>query len=345
LYSPDSASASILSSHQDFPGGFYPYSLSINDFNEDNLPDLAVTNFFNAILLTGNGDGTFSNPVSFPAGDSPNCLAAEDFNEDTHLDLIVTNTVPSSAAVLLGNGAGGFGAPTMFTLGGVIGSVDIVCEDFDGDGHADVAVANTSDNVSVLLGDGTGGFSPPTIFAAGATPKSLTTADFNEDTFPDLAIANYATGDPPGDGTVSILLGNGAGSFSGPTNLSAGGGPVGILSGDLDGDTHQDIAFSDYDGGRIGVLLGNGDGSFSSVQFYAVGATPTYMATGDFDKDLVPDLAVSSDIDGGLWILDGLNPVAGLPSGNRGRGRCEPGWQSGYRNQRLHRKHDQPSTR
>ena len=86
--------------------------------------------------------------------------------------------------------------------------------DLNGDTYPDVVASVYSNNVSVLLGDGTGGFGPNTDFATGAIPVSVAVGDLNGDGNPDLAVANY------GSGNVSVLLGTvRAASARRPTSL------------------------------------------------------------------------------------------------------------------------------
>ncbi len=107
-------------------------------------------------------------------GRSPAALVVADFNKDTHLDVAVTEDVdgtgPGQVAVLLGDGAGGFGAPTRFAAG--TRPLSIAAGHLDGDPNLDLAVANTSANaISVLLGQGNGTFAMATTSNAGDLAK------------------------------------------------------------------------------------------------------------------------------------------------------------------------------
>ena len=94
-----------------------------------------------------------------------------------------------------------FTGPTNYTAGNDPYSVAV--GDFNGDGHPDLAVANTSsDNVSIFLGTAGGTFTGPTNFPVGNGPVSVAVGDFNSDGHPDLAVANY------GSNNVSVLPNN-----------------------------------------------------------------------------------------------------------------------------------------
>ena len=124
------------------------------------------------------------------------------------------------------------------------GPVSVAVGDFNGDGKQDLAVCNAINiylgALSILLGDGTGNFSAPTTFAVGAGPLEVAVGDFNGDGKQDLAVANYANGSHQ-NGTLSILLGDGAGNFTAPTNFHASF-PNSVAVGDFNGDGKQDLA-------------------------------------------------------------------------------------------------------
>ena len=98
--------------------------------------------------------------------------------------------------------------------------------DFTGDGHLDLAVANSGSNtVSVLLGNGDGTFQPQVTYAVGQVPQALVAGDFTGDGHLDLAVANS------GDNTVSVLLGNGDGTFQPQVTYAVGSGSAGHRGG------------------------------------------------------------------------------------------------------------------
>jgi hypothetical protein len=180
----------------------------------------------------------------------------------------------------------------------------VVVADFNGDGKLDLAVANSgSGTVSILLGNGDGTLRSAVNYdAAVATPVALSKGDFNSDGKLDLAVFS------PGDtgtlalGVVSILLGNGDGSFQPPrtTPLTVA---TDLAVADFNLDGKADLAVTDYDSNsgaiRILVLIGNGDGTFQSASQGAVvqstllsGSNFKYFTVADFNSDGKPDLSV-----------------------------------------------------
>src|SRR6185436_12956711 len=148
-------------------------------------------------ILLGNGAGGYSQAAGSPVsvGDGPFSIVASDLNGDGRLDLVVPSFIASNVSLLLGNGFGGFGpaAGSPITAGSSPASVAV--GDLNGDGKADLAVANdNSANVSILLGNGTGAFSQAagSPIAVGTFPQSIVAADLNRDGTLDLAVANEA---------------------------------------------------------------------------------------------------------------------------------------------------------
>jgi len=230
-------------------------------------------------------------------GSDPTSVTAGDFNGDGKLDLAVTNGGFNTVSVLLGNGDGTFQAAVTYLTGS--GPASVTSEDFNGDGKLDLAVAvfGSQDGpsyVSVLLGNGDGTFQAAVTYAAGSRPNSVTSGDFNGDGKLDLAVANSNLGPPPARDSVSVLLGNGDGTFQAAVSYSAGTAPGSVTSGDFNGDGKPDLVVANFDSNTVSVLLGNGDGTFQAPVSYLAGASPSSVTSGDFNGDGKPDLVVAN---------------------------------------------------
>lgn len=235
-------------------------------------------------------------------GSRPTGVAVGDFNGDGKQDLAVANALNNNVTVLLGNGAGGFavapGSPV------TVGSFPyaIIAKDFNHDGKTDLAVVNSlSNNVTILLGNGAGGFAsaPGSPFAVGTNPDFATTADFNGDTIPDLAVTNYLAN------TVTVLLGNGAGGFTPAPGspYATGNAPQGVVALDLNKDGKMDLAIANQLDNHVTTLLGNGAGGFvagtsnegaSHATIITGQANIFGMTTGDFYSRGTTDAVTAS---------------------------------------------------
>src|SRR5262249_17472121 len=130
-------------------------------------------------------------------------------------------------------------------------------------------------------------FVVPLSFDVGRSPRFTAVGEFNGDNVPDLAVANWGADST----TVSVLLGNGAGTFQAARNFPGGIGVPAV--GDFNGDGRQDLAISDQRNNSVSVLLGNGNGTFQAPRAFAAGQSPSFLAIGDFNGDRVQDLAVT----------------------------------------------------
>ena len=296
--------------------GYYTDAVAVGDFNGDGIPDLAVTvendPTGNVVILTGNGDGTFTAAKSSPAtGYIPEAIVVGDFNGDGVSDLAVVNWCDSSnscskgsVTIMLGNGDSTFtqaaGSPVPV---GSSARESIVTGDFNNDGVPDLAVVNSTDNsVSILLGQGNGQFvpAPGSPVATGSSPISAAVGDFNGDGFTDLAVANE------GDSAVTILLGTGNGTFNAVVGPSTVFSPWFLTVADFNGDGILDLATADgWGGGMYTILLGVGDGTFAQPMTSSAGNYPASIAVADFNGDGIPDLGIADEADNSVNILLG----------------------------------------
>src|SRR6266496_1102705 len=238
-----------------------PVSVAVGDFNGDGLQDLVVANYDSSdvSVLLGNGDGTFRLPLNVPVGppgSAPNCVAVCDFNGDGHDDLAVANygnATSTSIAVLLGNGNGTFQAPVALTTGRF--PLWVAVGDLNGDGRQDLAVANFSADVasvSVLLGNGDGTSAPAVVYTADFNALTVAVGDLNGDGVLDLAVANW---NQNAGNTVSVLVGNGDGTFQPKQDIVVGRGVAGAVFGDFNGDGAPDLVVPSFADNYISVLL------------------------------------------------------------------------------------------
>ncbi|MCI0737444.1 MAG: VCBS repeat-containing protein, partial [Gemmataceae bacterium] len=189
--------------------------------------------------------------------------------------------------------------------------VTVAVGDVNADGKLDMVTPNfRGQSVSVFLGNGDGSFQTAVNSPAGPV-VSVEVSEFNGDGKPDLVIATLGEYPFFPDSSVSVLLGNGDGTFQAPYRVANSGFPV---AGDLNGDGNTDLAvamlnFSDH---HIGVLLGNGDGTFRPGGMFESFGAPIEPTLGDLNGDGALDLvAVSVSPDKLLVLLNDGNGAFG----------------------------------
>jgi hypothetical protein len=240
----------------------------------------------------------------FVTGNQPTAGASADFNGDGIPDLAVMNSVENAIAVFLGKGDGTFTAGNkIFNVGSTPcvnpnqpSNCALTAGDFNHDGHADlVATSGFNNTVIVLLGHGDGTFSPAngSPISVGSFPQAVKIGDFNGDGLQDLAVANAK------DNTISILLGNGDGTFTAASGspIPVGSFPFFVAIADFDGNGTADIAASNENDNTVSILLGNGDGTFTQASGSPIPNfkyNPGPIVTADFNGDGKVDLAVSN---------------------------------------------------
>lgn len=216
--------------------------------------------------------------------------------------LTVTGTYPTATSIAQSGTVGNYTlAATTIGTGGNVAPTGTISFLDTSNSNAPLATATVGAVVSALSIANVSASSP-----TGREPTSVAVGDFNGDGKPDLAIADLGTiGDPSTGRTVTILLGNGDGSFTAAPSLAAGNGPSAIGVADFNGDGRQDLAVTNSIDNTVAIFLGNGDGTFATATTASAGSGPFSIATADFDGDGNADLAITNSGDTTLTILLG----------------------------------------
>ena len=163
----------------------------------------------------------------------------------------------------------------------------ITSADVNGDGKADLIVANTgANNISVLLGRGDGTFAEQVQYATGNGSISVTSADINGDGKADLIVANV------GSNNISVLLGQGDGTLAKQVQYATGYQPYSVISADVNGDGVADLITANVSSTGMSVLLGKKDGTFAKHVDYGSGWSAQSVISADVNGDHRVDLIV-----------------------------------------------------
>jgi hypothetical protein len=286
-------------------GGYSPNYVSVDDFNGDGNPDLVVSsrNTSTATILLGDGTGSLGKPVNFLVGTTPLQVLSGDYNRDGKRDFVTVNSIAATVSEYLGKGNGtfqveaGFRTPTR--------ADQLILADFNEDGILDIATANpgidsfNGNSASVLINKKSGGVSKTTSITVGTNPLSLAAGDLNHDGHLDLVVANSGTPNFIGTGTLSIVLGNGDGSFQAPNTFEIiqppgnfARSPNFVAMADFNGDGNLDVVACTDDALGASFLPGDGKGSFSSPTLISLQDMCQQVLATDLNNDGKADLVI-----------------------------------------------------
>lgn len=273
------------------------------DFNNDGYEDVITSAYY---LFKGTASGNFSAPVQVSSISSTGVLQSmttADFNGDGNMDIATGSDNiggNNNIRIYLGTGLGTFGYASTFASSC---ANDMLAGDFNADGKIDLVIAGAvahnavMNEVSVALGNGNGYFGASQTYTTGSNggydSAKLISADFNQDSKPDLAVTNYS-------GDISVFLHASSGSLFLPAvNYLSGSLPRDLEVADLNSDGFKDIVIASIpnsaaNGGSFSVLYGSASGTFLPITTYASAIQNTNnvvrVIVGDFNGDTKEDI-------------------------------------------------------
>ena len=268
--------------------------------------------FFLTLAMSLSVASVFAQSPTFARSDYPfiGQQVVGDFNGDGRPDLAGQAYLVQAVTVRLNNGNGTFGAVVDYPL--PAWPQDVAVGDFNGDGRLDLVVTYNDPQISVslLTGRGDGTFNVPVTFpnTSGFGSPAVVTVDLNNDAKPDLVIAHDMacfTAPCVVGLTISVMMGNGDGTFQPTREFEVGRGMTEIAVGDFNRDGRKDLAIAG-DNARVYLLHGNGDGTFTQQPTLTLindgtpntGVDGTDIDVADFNRDGIEDLVVAIALNG-----------------------------------------------
>lgn len=230
-------------------------------------------------------------------GAQPRGVVAAHLNGDTLLDVALSNYETDNVSICFGNGDATFQPALNLSVSNA--PTDIVAADFDDDGLIDLATSNTGVGVSVLLNTGGGTFASAVTYAiSSAEIWTLMARDLDGDQVLDLIVPHGSA-----VATITVLHGNGDGTFFTGNSANTGVVPISLDMEDLNGDGHLDVVFTHIPGWSeiipfISVLWGTGPGAFGSVTEFTHPYTTLDAIIYDIDGDDDVDILTADFING-----------------------------------------------
>jgi hypothetical protein len=291
-------------------------SLAVGFIDGDNNRDVVVLNESGVSnkmsVFLGNGDGSLQGEIAIPYSRFLRDIGLTDTDQDGLLDIVGSTgsffaeilVIQGIDEIIKGNSGDYFYSQRFL---GDRGERDVVLEDVNGDEKPDLlALDFIPAGFVVSLGNGDGTFNDATSFETAARPLKLVIVDLNNDQKPDACIMHQNSANDAQDG-VSVLLGNGDGTFQEFDYFQINGTPVDIAVVDVDLDTKPDlITVKSPNGFGADVRLGVGDGTFGAPNAFAVPGQAEGLAVKDINKDNNPDLIMADTTSNNVAVMLGL---------------------------------------
>jgi hypothetical protein len=240
---------------------------------------------------------------------APFGIAAGDLDGDGAVDVATANNSSADVSVLLGDRSGGFVFGTSIAVGDQPAA--IAAGLVDGDGRLDLVVANEAANTLSIARGRDGGFdAASSIDIASApgggdnAPSDAVLAELNGDRTLDVVAVSLCAD------KLTVVLGNGDGTFREPVVTDLSGGPIQLAAGDLDGDRDVDLAVALNNDAAVAVLLGDARGSFAPSASLTVEDRPSGIVIADLDRDRIADIAVTNEFSDTVSVLRGKGEAA-----------------------------------
>lgn len=286
------------------------YGVATGDFDNDGLPDAAVSSRNDSLVRVLVNSDLNREYVTLGAVEpvftlnTPSGVETADIDRDGNLDIVYAERA-GAIGIALGDGRGGFAFPSF--LSADEGSTWLAIADLDGDDWPDIAVSNdNAGTIALFTNDGTGRVERTATLAAGTGPDRIIAAEI--DGVPGLDLACIDVDEQ----LLRVFANDGAGAFTEWRTMPTLNTPHGLTTGDFDGDGRTDLATAERIGRSISVYRQTDAGVFETARL-GDGATYTAVAAADLNGDGLDDLVATADAPSRLTVLlgqDGQDPAA-----------------------------------
>lgn len=305
-------STSSFAARQSFTTGADPAYVALGDLDGDGKIDVVTPNnasITNASYFrnqsTGPGSIAYSAKTDFTIGSNPISAFIGDIDGDGLPDVVVANYGTNNYSIFRNTSTVGtisFAARVNVTASASsTNPYDVKIQDMDGDGKADLIVANNGGPyLSVHRNTGSVGtisFATPIDFQAFTSPVSVSIGDLDGDGKPDVAVANFFN---TFDNAISVFRNTstpGTINFATKLDLTPGSQPRSVAIGDIDGDGKSDLAVANGNSNNMSIFRNTssvGTLSFAARVDVTTGTGPFSVSLGDIDGDSKVDLAVAN---------------------------------------------------
>lgn len=295
-----------------FPTNYGSSAVVTSDLDGDTYEDVVKGGHHNQSIEVFINDqtGNLGASTEYPVGSIVRDLAIGFFNDDSFPDFATVaygaNPTDERLSIFINDGAGGFSPLSDLTFPENSEPGQIEAIDVDGDTNDDLLVLLAGeDRVVVHYGDGLGGFATSASFdlAFPHYNQGFLIEDFNDDTFPDIALSLLGN---QNCGKIGLMINDQSGGFT-TTNIF----PEGCLYtsklavSDFNNDGNNDIVY--VDGQALGSVVGNGDGTFSEggIFFLPIDFFIREFTLFDVNSDNILDIVASADNPSSIVIYTG----------------------------------------
>lgn len=289
----------LLRGIQHFKVGVEPYELCTGDFNNDGNIDAATGDYGSETfsVIFGNGDGTFSAPISYGLGYSVYGLAVGDVNNDNYDDIIAHTSY--DIYVCLSNGDGTFADSVNIPFEGYAHMIALV--DLNHDNFLDMAVTSydsSVDTTKIFLNNQSGGFTQIGAYENSQEGNDIEYADLNGDSHIDLVVVDAGTD------SVAVMLNDGTGAFT-QTKYYVYRYIEQCFLCDLNDDGFPDLGlYSDYEE-SIKYYINDQSGGFTyDHETTGIERSAEDLTAGDFNKDGNVDILLTQSDHAELYFAD-----------------------------------------